>query len=106
MGKYDPLRDYLKRCGKGEVILSFSDIESIIGRPLPPSADNFDAWWANIGDNPFTQHSHAGSWHSAGYKAQANRAAKSVRFYRKSEPAIDREQEGAVMPIIDWNGSG
>ena len=98
MGKYDPLRDYLIKCGNDEVTLSFADIESILGRALPPSASNYDAWWANIGDSPFTQHSHAKSWHSAGYKAQANRAAKTVRFYRESV--------SVVVPVIDWNGSG
>ena len=97
MGKYDPLRDYLIKCGNDEVILSFADIEAILGRALPPSASNYDAWWANIGDNPFTQHSHAKSWHSAGYKAQVNRAARMVRFYRESE--------SVVVPFMDWNGS-
>lgn len=48
MGKYDPLRDYLIKCGNDEVTLSFADIESILGRALPPSASNYDAWWANI----------------------------------------------------------
>ena len=60
MGRYDPLRDYLIQCGSDEVMLSFADIESIIGRPLPPSALNYDAW-ANIGDSLLTQHSHAKS---------------------------------------------
>ena len=98
MGKYDPLQDYMIKCGSDEVILSFADIESILGRTRPLSASKYDAWWANVGDNPFTQHSHAKSWHSAGYKAQVNRSAKTVRFYRESE--------SAVVPFMDWNGSG
>ena len=65
MGKYDPLRDYLMRCGSDDVLLSFADVEAILGCPLPPSASKYDAWWANIGDDPFTQHSHARSWHAA-----------------------------------------
>ena len=67
-------------------------------RFLAEHCPHYDAWWANIGDSPFTQHSHAKSWHSAGYKAQANRVAKTVRFYRESE--------SAVVPFMDWNGSG
>ena len=52
MGKYDLLRDYLLQCGHNEITLSFSDIESIIGNLLPPSALKYDEWWANIGDSP------------------------------------------------------
>ena len=102
MGRYDPLRDYLVQCGSDEVMLSFTDIESIIGRPLPPSAHNYDAWWANISDSVFTQHSHAKSWHAAGYKAQVNRAGKTVRFYRETTVS----DSPVTIPLIDWNGSG
>lgn len=102
MGRYDPLRDYLVQCGSDEITLSFTDIESIIGRPLPPSALKYDAWWANIGDSVFNQHSHAKSWHAAGYKAQVNRAGKTVRFCR--ETVIS--DAPVAIPFIDWNGSG
>ncbi len=102
MGKYDPLRDYLMRCGSDEVTLSFADIESIIGRPLPPSALHYDAWWANIGDSVLTQHSQAKSWHAAGYMAQANCAEKSVLFCRESITG----DAPVPIPMIDWNGNG
>jgi len=102
MGRYDPLRDYLMQCGNDEVVLSFSDIETIIGSPLPPSASKYDAWWANVGDSLLTQHSHAKSWHAAGYKARVNRAEKTVRFCRETwmnDPI-------PAIPVVDWNGSG
>lgn len=102
MGKYDPLRDYLAQCGNDDVTLSFSDIESMIGRPLPPSALRYDAWWANIGDSALTRHSHAKSWYAAGYQAQVNRAEKTVRFSREN---IDNDVSSAI-PVVDWNGNG
>lgn len=101
MGRYDPLRDYLMQCMSDEVTLSFADVESIIGRPLPPSASRYDAWWANAGDSPF-QHSQAKAWHAAGYLAQADPANQSVRFCRMRE-CVDPP---AALPLVDWDGSG
>ncbi len=86
MGYYDPLRDYLLRCEGDEVILTFAQIEGILGRRLPASAGKYDAWWANVGDDASTQHSHARSWHAAGYKARAHRAEGKVVFYRVARP--------------------
>ncbi len=100
MGKYDPLKDYLIRLESDEVTLSFADIESIIGNSLPPSAFKYDVWWDNIGDSTLTQHSHAKSWHAAGYKAQVNRAGKMVRFYRYNTT----KDSPAVTPSIERNG--
>lgn len=97
MGKYGPLRDYLRRCKNDEVTLSFADIELIIGGSLPPSASKYNEWWANIGDSPYTQHNHAKSWHSAGYRVQVDRAARTAYFYRESV--------NTAAPVIDWNSS-
>lgn len=106
MGKYDLLRDYLLQCGHNEITLSFSDIESIIGNLLPPSALKYDEWWANIGDSP--HHSQAKSWHAAGYKAQADRVRKAVRFYReniksvvpRTIPQIKRDDRARIDPLV------
>ena len=86
MGYYDPLRDYLLRCEGDEVVLTFAQIEGILGRRLPASAGKYDAWWANVGDDASTQHSHARSWHAAGYKARAHRTEGKVVFYRVARP--------------------
>ena len=82
MGYYDPLKDYLMGCDSDEVVLTFARIEEILGRTLPPSARKYDAWWANVGDGAATRHSHARSWHAAGYRARADRAGGTVVFYR------------------------
>lgn len=87
MGYYDPLRDYLMGCEGDEVSLSFAQIEGILGRALPASARKYDAWWANVGDNPATQHSHARSWHAAGYRARVDRAGGRVLFCRAHGPS-------------------
>jgi len=45
MGKYDPLRDYLRSQTLSEMTPSFREIEKIIGEPLPNSAVR-PQWWA------------------------------------------------------------
>ena len=108
MGYYDPLRDYLMGCDSDEVVLTFARIEDILGRELPASARKYDAWWANIGDSMATGHSHARSWHSAGYRARADRAGGRVIFYRAAQPSGAEEastssgyrDEGGVVALI------
>jgi hypothetical protein len=46
MGVYDKLRDHLRSVRFSEILLTFSEIEDIIGRPLPNSAVR-PQWWAN-----------------------------------------------------------
>jgi hypothetical protein len=48
-GKYTPLEGYLRNLGETqkEEILSFEQIEILILDRLPPSAYQYQAWWAN-----------------------------------------------------------
>ena len=81
MGKYDSLEKYLANYGKEEIIMTFADIERIIGFSLPASAVNHAEWWANEGkDSSF--HSHTKAWRSAGYKVRANRPERKVVFFK------------------------
>ena len=45
MGKFDYLTHYLKYEAGDDAILTFSDIERIIGEPLCPSAYKYAAYW-------------------------------------------------------------
>lgn len=82
MSKYTPLEKYLANCGKDEISLNFSEIETIIGAKLPDSARVYPAWWSNVGESS-NAHSHAYSWHNAGYKATPKFSEKRTVF-RKS----------------------
>lgn len=86
MGKYDPLRDYLKNCVKCELTLSFDDIERILGFSLPPSSGKYDAWWANVDSSVARMHPQAQAWHSAGYRAEADRPGRRVTFRKPGSP--------------------
>jgi len=81
MNKYDPLRDYLRRLGRQEVALSFTDVEDIIGRVLPPSADRAQ-WWANI-RHAAEPHVQGRAWHEAGYDAFPMVGSERVVFRRR-----------------------
>ncbi len=78
--KYAALQHHLIRRNGRPEMLSFEDIEAIIGKNLPQSAVKHRSFWAN--DNK-DYHSHARSWMSAGYRvAYVDREQKVVRFER------------------------
>ena len=64
---------------KDAITLSFAQVESILGFPLPKSAYTYNAWWANGG------HSQAAAWMNVGYQvAGVDLRMKSVIFRKKS----------------------
>ena len=77
MSKYHALSTYLCAAGQGEVALSFSDLEEILGFPLPPSACRYPQWWQNGG------HTQARAWMDAGFVVQhLDLKRRTVRFVR------------------------
>ncbi|MBW3558326.1 MAG: hypothetical protein KY449_00955 [Proteobacteria bacterium] len=80
MGKYDPLTGELRRARAAEVILSFRQIERVIGAMLPNRARRPE-WWANETDQ------RAGSvqsraWLDAGFRAYLIPGSEQVRFQK------------------------
>ncbi|MDP3745531.1 MAG: hypothetical protein Q8Q88_00640 [Phenylobacterium sp.] len=84
MGKYDPLRAYLRRKRGEPVELSFDDLERILHALLPKGAQHHD-WWSNdVADDAKTVQHHA--WLDAGYEATLL-PGERVSFRRRSPPA-------------------
>lgn len=81
LGKYDPLRDYLRKQSVSEMFLSFREIEKIIGAGLPDGALRAQ-WWANAKAAPTAQVQHL-AWGAAGYEAFLH-AGRKVRFRKAS----------------------
>ncbi len=82
MAKYDPLRDYLRDRSANRIVLSFDQIEDIIGAALPPSARKYGEWWANE-DPQRTMHVQAVAWQEAGWEmAGVDLLAEQVSFVR------------------------
>jgi hypothetical protein len=81
---YIRLNAYLKARSIGNVSLSFDEIETVLGFPLPPAARLYKEWWTHgnaNGDAP-----QAGAWTDAGCKAWPNLFARSVSFERAVAP--------------------
>ena len=80
MNDYDPLRDYLAGQKLGEFVLSFEQIEAIIGRALPRAAQRA-SWWDSL-RSPHEKMPQREACLAAGYIATRMRGAATVRFRR------------------------
>jgi len=80
MNKYDPLHDFLKKSDAKKVVLTFDDIEKVIGANLPKSAKKHAAWWDNK-----EYHSQSIAWKEAGFHVKADRANEIAVFEREEE---------------------
>lgn len=85
MSYYEPLTRFLSGRRPGEVVLTFRELEAILGRSLPPSARKHQAWWANT-----TSHSHAEAWLRLDWKtSKVDLPSERVTFARaEAAPAI------------------
>ena len=84
MGKtYQPLGEFLDKQTSDHVTLSFVQIERIIHRKLPASANTYDAWWSN---SP-VEGRHNETWLKRGWTTcDLNRKSSSVKFIRGTLP--------------------
>jgi hypothetical protein len=93
MSKYEDLTVYLVEAGpeKSPLKLSFSQIERIIGSPLPDSSRRYQAWWANQSGNG---HSQAFSWACAGWRtSELDLEGETVTFRYVAEEMARKNSE-------------
>ena len=76
--EYRPLYTYLERRYASVVVLTFEQIESLLGFALPTPAGTEREWWTDLGD---TQR-HSAAWTGAGRSAAPNLTARIVTFER------------------------
>jgi hypothetical protein len=97
MTKYEPLKVFLARNATSEVPMQFSEIEQIIGAPLPPVAFKHRAWWSNNPSNSVITL----AWLEAGYKTErVDMASRQLVFRRTSErPASSRSPIRPTTPV-------
>jgi len=77
---YDALRDYLMRHKQAEFVLSFDQIEEIIGAALPRAAQRA-SWWDSL-RSPQEKMPQREACLAAGYAATRLPDGKGVRFRR------------------------
>lgn len=78
--KYRPLAEYIIKSDLTRVVLSYKEIENILGFKLPATARNFkQSFWANT-----KTHSYASSWLGIGYKARVDVNTDKVTFIKNT----------------------
>ena len=80
MNDYDALRDYLTRQTRPDLVLSFAEIEEIIGAALPRAAQRA-SWWDSL-RSPQEKMPQREACLAAGYVATRMPDGQSVRFRR------------------------
>ena len=83
-GKYNALYEYLENRYANTVVLTFAQIEDLLGFTLPDSARVHHAWWANNGPNDTTQ-PQSRSWTLASRTATPNLQVHTVMSERAQE---------------------
>ncbi len=81
MNDYDALRDYLMQQKQTEFVLSYEQIEEIIGAALPRAAHRA-SWWDSL-RSPDIQMPQREACLAAGFVATRMPDGRSVRFRRK-----------------------
>lgn len=100
MSRYEPLTRYLEGHRESGVEMTFNDIEAVLGRTLPGSAYQHQAWWANT-----ETHSHAGAWMKVGWiTKKVNLPKMTVLFVRNGPPPATPSP--VAVPLPNPSGGG
>ena len=83
MNDYDALRDYLMQQKQTEFVLSFEQIEEIIGTALPRAASRA-SWWDSL-RSPDIRMPQREACLAAGFVATRMPDGRSVRFRKQTE---------------------
>ena len=78
--QYLSLYKYLEHRYASMVVLTFEQIEALLGASLPAPATTEPEWWTGAA----VAMSHSSAWTHAGRTALPNLLAKTVRFERRS----------------------
>lgn len=78
--EYQSLYRYLEHRYASLVVLSFDQIEMLLGFPLPAPAGTEREWWTAAG----APRDHASAWTGAGRTAVPNLVARTVAFERQA----------------------
>ena len=93
--KYSALEETLKKFSGDHISMTFSEIERIIGRELPPSAFDHRPWWSN---NP-SNSSITSAWLNAGFKTeQVDMKARRLVFRRIGTSKSERIATDTIQP--------
>jgi len=90
-GKCMPLHKYLVNRFADSVVLTFAQLEDLLGFALPDSARTQQEWWTNTDRD---KSSYADAWIMGGRTAKPNLLARTVTFERSIESLRDSRFSG------------
>lgn len=94
MSKYEPLTQFLSAQRAREVPMSFSEIERVLGFPLPEKASGIRAWWSNNpSNNVMTK-----SWLAAGFITERVDMGSRRLVFRKSTTSPAQTSQAVSSP--------
>jgi len=95
MSKYNPLSDRLAAHTGDEWGASFSELEAVLGFPLPKAAQTGRAWWANDPDK-----SHSRAWAAQGWEVgDVDHSARRVVFRRGAVSPTALMRAASLEPL-------
>lgn len=86
-GKYEKLTHHLDAQDSHSVPMTFKDIEGVLDFPLPRSAWQYQAWWAN------QDRGHSLAWQSAGFVVTALSVEEERLTFLKREHITEHMEE-------------
>lgn len=93
MARYENLKNYLNKLSTPTQLMTFKDVEDILGSELPKSAYKYAAWWAN-NKNPSR---HSDYWLSAGWATEeVNISAQNVTFRFIGKKSVRKADENSI----------
>jgi hypothetical protein len=95
MGKYEPLKEFLRKQGVNEIQMTFAQIERVIDAKLPPKAQQHRAWWSNSPTNNVLTK----AWLEAGFRSEQVDMEGRKLVFRRSVP------QGQQVPKADASSS-
>jgi hypothetical protein len=87
VGEYQLLYKYLRDRYANRLVLTFAEIEDLLGFSLPDPARLESEWWSS-GDPTAHRSPQSDSWILASRSATVNMTAQSVLFERQSPEAV------------------
>jgi hypothetical protein len=95
MSKYGPLSEHLAARRGDEWPASFSELEAVLGFPLPKAARAGRAWWTNDPDK-----SHSRAWAAQGWEVgDVDHAAERVVFRRGAASGATLVEAAGLKPL-------
>ncbi len=93
--KYYPLFDHLQSVNQDEVVLTFAEIEAMLGGGLPASAHDRKNWWSNRDTATALQ---SGAWVKAGYHVEdVDIGQKKVTFCKYKSHYKIQTRDGKII---------